>query len=435
MVEVQKDVRTINVAILGLGTVGGGVYKLIKRQQENLVKKIGCQLAVKKILVRNLSKTREGVDPSLLTDNFEDIINDSDIDIIVELMGGIHPAKDYVLRALAAGKQVVTANKDLIAAHGEEVFGAAAKNNLDFKFEAAVAGGIPVIGPLMKSLAGNDIEEIIGIVNGTTNFILTKMASEGMEFEDALAEATRLGYAEADPTADIEGYDAARKCAILSTLAFHSWVTDKNVITEGITRITAADIHYAKEMGYVIKLLAIAREVDGEIVSSVYPALIPGNHPLAAVNDSFNAVFIRGDAVGDTMFYGRGAGEFPTASAVMGDIMETAADILKDSCGSVGEVCYRKLPLKSQSEIRNRFFLRLHVDDKPGVMAAIANIFSINNVSMKQLLQKSIGEDQAELMIVTEKVKEQNFKNALRLLTEMEIIKGVSNVIRVHGLK
>lgn len=435
MAETQKNIRTINIAILGLGTVGGGVYKLIERQKESFAKKIGCHLAVKKILVRNINKTREGVDASLLTDNFDEIINDSDIDMVVELMGGIHPAKEYVLQALAAGKQVVTANKDLIAAHGEEVFAAAAKNNLDFKFEAAVAGGIPVIAPLMKSLAVNNIEEIIGIVNGTTNFILTKMASEGMEFGDALAEATRLGYAEADPTADIEGYDAARKCAILSTLAFHSWVTDKNVITEGITRITAADIHYAKEMGYVIKLLAIAREVDGEIVSSVYPALIPGTHPLATVNDSFNAVFIRGDAVGDTMFYGRGAGEFPTASAVMGDIMEVASDILKDSCGSVGEVCYRKLPLKSQSEIRNRFFLRMQVEDKPGVMAAIANIFSINNVSMKQLLQKSMGENEAELMIVTEKVKEQSFRNALRLLTEMEIIKGVSNVIRVHGLR
>lgn len=432
---VEKNIRTINIAILGLGTVGGGVYKLIERQQENFIKKIGCQLAVKKILVRNINKTREGVEASLLTDNFDDIINDSEIDVVVELMGGIHPAREYVLQALAAGKQVVTANKDLIAAHGEEVFAAAAKNSLDFKFEAAVAGGIPVIAPLMKSLAGNNIEEIIGIVNGTTNFILTKMASEGMEFDDALAEATRLGYAEADPTADIEGYDAARKCAILSTLAFHSWVTDKDVITEGITRITAADIHYAKEMGYVIKLLAIAREVDGEIVSSVYPALIPGTHPLAAVNDSFNAVFIRGDAVGDTMFYGRGAGEFPTASAVMGDIMEVAGDILKDCCGLVGDVCYRTLPLKPQSEIRNRFFIRMHVEDKPGVMAAIANIFSINNVSMKQLLQKSIGENEAELMIVTEKVKEQSFRNALRLLTEMEIIKGVSNVIRVHGLK
>ena len=275
MAETQKNIRTINIAILGLGTVGGGVYKLIERQNESFAKKIGCHLAVKKILVRNINKTREGVDASLLTDNFDEIIIDSDIDMVVELMGGIHPAKEYVLQALAAGKQVVTANKDLIAAHGEEVFAAAAKNNLDFKFEAAVAGGIPVIAPLMKSLAVNNIEEIIGIVNGTTNFILTKMASEGMEFGDALAEATRLGYAEADPTADIEGYDAARKCAILSTLAFHSWVTDKNVITEGITRITAADIHYAKEMGYVIKLLAIAREVDGEIVSSVYPALIP----------------------------------------------------------------------------------------------------------------------------------------------------------------
>lgn len=431
----DNNLQTINIALLGMGTVGGGVYKLIERQQEEFAYKIGCQIAIKKILVRNIDKYRDSVDESLLTDDFSEIINDSEIDVIVELMGGIHPAKDYMLQALAAGKHVVTANKDVIAAHGAEIFGAASEKQLDLKFEAAVAGGIPVIAPLMKSLAGNNIEEIIGIVNGTTNFILTKMAEEGMEFSEALAEATRLGYAEADPTADIEGYDAARKCAILASLAFHSWVTTDDVMTVGISRITAADIHFAKEMGYVIKLLAIAKEADGEIVASVYPALIPGTHPLASVSDSFNAVFIRGDAVGDTMFYGRGAGEFPTASAVMGDLMEVATDIVKDRCGQVGEICYRQLAFKSQSEISNRFFLRLQVEDKPGVLASVADVFGINHVSIKQLLQKSMGENEAELMIVTAKVKEQNFRDALSILAEMEIIKGVSNVIRVHGLK
>ncbi len=426
---------TINLAILGCGTVGGGVYKLVERQQEEFQKKIGCDIKIKKILVRDLNREHEGIDQTLLTDDIQEILADGNIDIVVELMGGVHPAKEYILQALAAGKHVVTANKDVIAAHGEEIVSAAAEKKLDLKFEASVVGGIPVIAPLMKSLAGNEIDEVIGIVNGTTNFVLTRMAEDGMDFSEAVMEALGQGKAEIDPSEDIDGYDAAQKCAILASVAFHSWVTVDDVMTVGISRITAADVHYAKEMGYVIKLLAVAKETDGEIVASVYPALIPGTHPLASVNDFFNAVYVRGDAVGETMFYGRGEGEFSAASAVMGDIMEVAVDLQRGVSGQAGEFCYRKLGFKSQSEISNRFFLRLKVEDKPGVLAAVANVFGTNHVSIKQLLQKSLGSNEAELMIVTEKVREQNFRDALGILAKMDRIRAVSNVIRVHGLK
>lgn len=427
--------RTINLAMLGCGTVGSSVYKLIQRQRENFENKIGCRIEVKKILVKDLNKERAGIDQSLLTDDIQAVLSDDRIDIVVELMGGIHPAKEYILQALAAGKHVVTASKDVIASCGEEIFEAAAEKCLDLKFEAAVAGGIPVITPLMKNLAGNDIEEVIGIVNETSNFVLTKMAEEGMDFSEAVMEALGQGKNETDPTEDIDGYDAAQKCAILASVAFHSWVKFDDVMTVGISRITSADIRYAKEMGYVIKLLTVAKESDGEIVASVYPALVPGNHPLASVNGHSNAIFVRGDAVGEIMFYGHGFGERSVASAVLGDVMEVAGNIQKDACGHVGRLGYRKLGFKSQSEISNQFFLRLKVEDKPGVLAAVANVFGTNHVSIKQLLQKSLGSNEAELMIVTEKVREQNFRDALSELAELDKIRAVSNVIRVHGLK
>lgn len=431
----EKNTRTLNIALLGFGTVGGGVYKLIERQQDKLPDKVGCHLNVKKILVRDRNKIRPGVDSALFTDDFQEIVRDKDIDIVAELMGGIHPAKEYVLEALAAGKHVVTANKDLIAAHGEEILQAAEEKRLDVLFEASVAGGIPVLKALTNSLAGNDIEEIVGIVNGTTNYILTKMTREGMEFSGALAEATRLGYAEADPTADIEGYDAARKCAILSTLAFHSRVTAGEVVTEGISGVTAADIRCAGELGYVIKLLAIAKESDGRISSSVYPALVPVSHPLASVDDSFNAVMIRGDAVGDTMFYGRGAGELPTASAALGDLMEVSADILRGSCGRTGRVCFRALPLKSREELSSCFFVRLEVQDTPDVPVSVEKVFGMNQIGLRQLRQNHIGGQTAELALVTEKVSQQAFDRALNRLAESERNVKVLNVIRVYGVE
>ena len=299
------NTKKIKVALLGVGTVGTGVYKLIQRRADVMVRTIGAEMEVSKILVHNLNKQREGIDASLLTDNWQEIINDPEIQIVVEVMGGIEPARTMILEALHAGKHVVTANKDLLAAYGKELLDAAEEKHCDLLFEAAVAGGIPIIRPLKQCLAGNEIDEVIGIVNGTTNYILTKMFEENMSFEEALAKATELGYAEADPTADVEGLDAGRKVAILASVAFNSRVVFNDVYTEGIAKITSKDIHYAKEMGRDIKLLGVARnEADG-IEAYVCPMLIPSSHPLATVNDSYNAVFVHGDAVEDAMFFGR----------------------------------------------------------------------------------------------------------------------------------
>ena len=303
------NTKKIKVALLGVGTVGTGVYKLIQRRADVMVRTIGAEMEVSKILVHNLNKQREGIDASLLTDNWQEIINDPEIQIVVEVMGGIEPARTMILEALHAGKHVVTANKDLLAAYGKELLDAAEEKHCDLLFEAAVAGGIPIIRPLKQCLAGNEIDEVIGIVNGTTNYILTKMFEENMSFEEALAKATELGYAEADPTADVEGLDAGRKVAIMASIAFHSRVVFDDVYTEGITKITADDIAYAKEFDSVIKLLGVAHNTEGGIEVGVYPMLLNKEHPLASVRDSFNAVFVHGDAVDDAMFYGRGAGE------------------------------------------------------------------------------------------------------------------------------
>ena len=333
--------ETVKIALLGLGTVGTGVYKVLKAQQEEISHKVGAKIQLKKVLVRNTEKaSRKLDDPSILTTEWKSILEDPEISIVVEVMGGIEPARRYILDALHAGKSVVTANKDLLASHGKELMDAAAETKSDLLFEASVAGGIPIIRPLKECLAGNHISEVMGIVNGTTNFILTKMAEEGMEFQEALALATELGYAEADPTADIEGLDAARKVAILASIAFHSRVTFDDVYTEGITKITATDIRYAREMGRDIKLLGVAKETPEGIEARVQPMLIPSTHPLASVRDSFNAVFVHGDAVDDTMFYGRGAGELPTASAVVGDILDAVRNMVFGCRGRIGCTCY-----------------------------------------------------------------------------------------------
>lgn len=339
--------ETVKIALLGLGTVGTGVYKVLKVQQEEIPHKVGAKIQLKKVLVRNTEKaSRKLDDPSILTTEWKSILEDPEISIVVEVMGGIEPARRYILDALHAGKSVVTANKDLLASHGKELMDAAAETKSDLLFEASVAGGIPIIRPLKECLAGNHISEVMGIVNGTTNFILTKMAEEGMEFQEALALATELGYAEADPTADIEGLDAARKVAILASIAFHSRVTFDDVYTEGITKITATDIRYAREMGRDIKLLGVAKETPEGIEARVQPMLIPSTHPLASVRDSFNAVFVHGDAVDDTMFYGRGAGELPTASAVVGDILDAVRNMVFGCRGRIGCTCYKEIPLK-----------------------------------------------------------------------------------------
>lgn len=428
----MAECKKIKAALLGLGTVGGGVYKLVQRQKEETVKKSGANLEITRILVHNMNKQREGVDASLLTDNWKEIVEDPEISIVIEVMGGIEPAKTMILEALCAGKNVVTANKDLVAVHGRELLDAAQENQVDFLFEAAVAGGIPIIRPLKQCLAVNEIDEVIGIVNGTTNYILTKMFEDGMDFSEALAKATELGYAEADPTADVEGLDAGRKVAILASIAFHSRVVFDDVYTEGITKISAKDVAYAKEFGSVIKLLGVAHNREDGIEVAVYPMMLPKNHPLASVRDSFNAVFVHGDALDDAMFYGRGAGELPTASAVMGDVIDIIRDIQFSCTGRISCTCYKNTPVKSSDDVKNKFFVRMQVTNKPGVLARIASMFGEHKVSISKVIQKVITDGVAELVIVTEAVKEYHMQDALMHLREMDTTQEISSVIREY---
>ena len=425
--------KVIHAALLGFGTVGTGVYKVLKNQEEEMEAKLGSVVRIKKIMVRNLEKAAAKVeDPSVLTNNWEEIVNDSDIDIIIELMGGIEPARTCILEALEAGKHVVSANKDLIAVYGKELLDTAETHQVDFLFEAAVAGGIPIIRPLKQCLAGNHMKEVMGIVNGTTNFILTKMTQDKMEFKEALALATELGYAEADPTADIEGYDAGRKVAIMASIAFHSRVVFSDVYTEGITKITAKDIAYAKEFDSVIKLLGAAHNTEKGIEVAVYPMMISNQHPLASVRDSFNAVFVHGDAVDDAMFYGRGAGELPTASAIVGDVLDVVRNMEYGCTGRIGCGCYRETQVKSIADVKNKFFLRMQVTNQPGVLASIANVFGKHKVSIERIIQKDVEKEKAELVIVTEYVKEGYLQEALDELMQMPILEEISSKIRVY---
>ena len=424
--------KTVKVAILGLGTVGSGVYKLIQKRADVMEKTIGAQMEVKKILVRNMNKKREGVDASLLTDNWNDIIEDDEIQIVIEVMGGIEPAKTMILEALRAGKNVVSANKDLIAEEGHVLLATAEENRVDFLFEAAVAGAIPIIRPMKQCLAVNDISEVVGIVNGTTNYILTKMTEEGMDFSDALEKAQELGFDEADPTSDVEGLDAGRKVAIMASTAFHSRVVFPNVFTEGITKITAKDIEYAKEFDSVIKLLGVAHNTESGIEVGVYPMMIHKEHPLASVRDSFNAVFVHGDAADDAMFYGRGAGEFPTASAVMGDVIDVARNMAYGCNGRISCTCYKNLPVKDIGDVKNKFFIRMQVTNEPGVLAAVAEVFGNHKVSITRVVQEHTQPHQAELVIVTESVKEKYMKQALEELLALPSILEVSSIIREY---
>lgn len=424
----------INVALLGCGTVGSGVYQILEENFDNISKRTGNEIKIKKILERDVQKCIDlGIDESMLVQDFDEILNDDEIKIVIELIGGIEPAFSFIIDAMSKGKHVVTANKDLIAVNGKELFDIAEANKVDFYFEASVAGGIPVIAPLKQSLAGNKIQEVIGILNGTTNYILTKMSREGRDFNEVLREAQELGYAESDPSSDVYGLDAARKIAILSSIAFNSRVTLEDVYVEGITSISPNDIRYAKELGFVIKLLAITKEEDGKIQARVHPAFIPEDHPLANVNDVYNAVFIKGDAVGGIMHYGRGAGQMPTASAVVGDIIEIARNILSNACGRISCTCYEEKEIFDIHELNAKFYIRMTVKDKPGVLAGIAGIFGGNDVSIAAVTQKTNEWDMAELILITHKVKEENLRNALNVLKGMSIVGEINNVIRLEG--
>ena len=424
----------INIAILGCGTVGSGVVKLLDKNQDAIAKKVGSEIRVVKVLERDLDKCcKLGLHDDQITDSFEDIINDESIDIVVELIGGIEPAFSFIIAAMQKGKHIVSANKDLIAIKGKELFAVAEENNVDFYFEASVAGGIPIISPLKQALAGNQIQEVIGILNGTTNYILSKMSKEGRDYQEVLQEAKELGYAESDPSADVNGLDAARKIAILASIAFNSRVTLDDVYVEGITAISLRDIQYARELGYVVKLLAITKEAEGKIQARVHPAFIPLNHPLAFVNDVYNAVFVHGDAVGDLMHYGKGAGEMPTASSVIGDIIEIGRNILSHSNARIGCTCFEDKEILDISQLSAQFYIRMTVKDRPGVLAGIAGVFGNNNVSLAQVLQKTSKQDMAELILITHTVREKDLQDALTVIKGMNIVGEINNVIRLEG--
>jgi homoserine dehydrogenase len=424
--------RTLKVGMLGCGTVGSGVAQLLSEHADDLAARVGARLELAAVGVRDLTKSRAYVDQSIITNDLEGLVNRTDIDLIIEVMGGIEPARSLLLTAMANGKFVVTANKSLLAEDGIALYDAAEKHQVDLYYEAAVAGAIPLLRPIRESMAGDQIERVLGIVNGTTNYILTRMDEAGVSFEDALKEATDLGYAEADPTADIEGFDAAAKAAILAGLAFHSRVTALDVYREGISHITTEDIASAKAMDHVIKLLAIAElTTDDRVSVRVHPALLPRNHPLAAVREAFNAVFVEARAAGELMFYGRGAGGIPTASAVLGDLVAIARHRVFGGLGS-RESDYAGREIASIGDAMTRYHIRLDVADRPGVLAAVAQAFAHNGVSIQTVRQEGHGDD-AELVVVTHSGVESALAKTVAQLRSMDIVRNVASVIRVEG--
>ena len=420
----------VNIAVLGYGTVGSGVVEVINTNHNSINKRAGAEINIKYVL--DLRDFPGDPVEKVLVHDYDVIANDPEVDIVVEVMGGIEPAYTFVKRALESGKSVCTSNKALVAKHGPELMEIAREKNINFLFEASCGGGIPIIRALNSSLTADEIDEITGILNGTTNYMMYKMSTEGCEFDTVLKEAQAKGYAEADPTADIEGLDAGRKVAIMASIAFHSRVTFDDVYTEGITKITAKDVEYAEEFGDVIKLLGVAHNTEGGIEVAVHPMMIPKEHPLASVRDSFNAVFVHSDAADDTMFYGRGAGELPTASAIMGDVIDVIRDIQYHCTGRISCTCYRDTPVKDFKEVKNKFYIRMLVDNKPGVLAAIASVFGVHKVSIARVIQKTEADDAAELVIVTEAVKEKHLEDALEHLADMDTTREIGTVIREY---
>ena len=422
----------IKIALLGAGTIGGSVIKFLQANQNIISQRANADIEIKNILVlpREIPALHEKNLPA--TDNYDEILNDDEIKIVVELMGGINPAKDFILKAMNHGKNVVTANKDVVAQFGNELFETAEKNNVDFLFEASVGGAIPIIMPLKRSLTANKITEILGIVNGTTNYMLTKMASDGADYETVLKEAQSKGYAERNPAADVEGKDAARKIAILASIAFNSRVTFDNVSMEGITKITPQDISHADKLGYVVKLLAIGKDSELGIDVRVHPVLLNKNHPLANVNGVLNAIFVRGVPIGEAMFYGPGAGE-PTASAVISDIIEIVRGIQLNSSGRFGCTCYDNKKFCPIEETVSSYYMRLLVDDKPGVLGQIATTFGDAGVSLKSVMQSECAPtDHAEIIVVTHAVKHKNILQAQENLKKLSAVDDILNIIRVE---
>ena len=425
----------IQIGLLGSGTVGSGVVRVLRENLQEISDKVGAELQIKKVLVRDMKKARPQLAGLQLTDRVEDILEDQEISIVVEVMGGIHPAREYMLRAMEQGKSVITANKDVVAQFGKDLFDMAEQRQVDFMFEASVGGGIPIITPLKQCLTANRISEVLGIVNGTTNYMLTQMSEFGADYDTVLKEAQEKGYAEADPTADVEGLDAARKAAILASLAFNTRVQFKDVFVEGITHITPADIEYAKDLGYVVKLLAVGKDDPEKGVDvRVHPVLLSKTHPLSAVNGVFNAIFVRGNAIGEAMFYGPGAGSLPTASAVVADIIEVARNIRRNCLGRVLCTCFSQKEFCPIEETVSSYYVRLLVDDKPGVLGTIATVFGKENVSLKSVIQtKRSVPDHAEIVAITHEVRHQDILQAQKRLEELPVVDEICNIIRVEN--
>ncbi|MEO3791042.1 homoserine dehydrogenase [Nonomuraea sp. B10E15] len=426
--------KPLKVALLGCGVVGTQVIRLMHEQADDLAARIGAPLELAGVAVRRLGRKRDvEIGPELFTTDAEALVTRDDVDIVIEVIGGIEPARSLIVAALSGGKSVVTANKALLAEDGASLYEAARQGNGDLYFEASVAGAIPLLRPLRESLAGDHVKRVLGIVNGTTNYILDKMDTTGASFTDALEEAQTLGYAEADPTADVEGFDAAAKAAILAGLAYHSRVTAAEVHREGITEITATDVASAKDMGYVIKLLAIcARSDDGRSFGvRVHPAMIPRSHPLAGVREAYNAVFVEAESAGQLMFYGKGAGGAPTASAVLGDLVAVARNRLAGTRGP-DESTYADLAVHPMGETVTRCHVALDVADKPGVLARVAELFAKHDVSIQTVRQEGHGDD-AQLVIVTHRATDAALSATMEGLRDLDIVRAVASVMRVEG--
>jgi homoserine dehydrogenase len=422
-------VTNLTIGLLGCGTVGGALVDLLDARRATITARTGVELRIGAIAVRDTAKHQDRLaDPSLLTTDTAAVVADPEVDIVVELIGGTDPALTLVRTALENGKPVITGNKELLAAHGPELYAVAAEHGVDLLFEAAVAGGIPLIRPLRESLVGEDISRVMGIINGTTNYILTKMSQEGADYTDALADAQALGYAEADPTADVEGYDAGAKAAIIASIVFGVDVRSSDVQHEGISSITAADIDTAKRLGYVIKALAVIERADGEVAVRVHPAMVPTGHPLANVNDSFNAVFVEGATVGDLMFYGRGAGGGPTASAVLGDLVDAAVNVANGAAARLSIT--EKATLRSVDELSSQYYLTMVVSDEPGVLAQVATVFGTHGVSIQVMEQSGTGGD-AELCLILHETTEAALHATLSELDGLDVVRGIGSVIRL----
>jgi homoserine dehydrogenase len=433
MAQAPQSPSVVRIGLLGCGNVGAALVQLVERQADVIEARTGVRLQISRVAVRNVSRDREVQLPEgVLTRDAHAVVNDPTVDIIVEVMGGIEPARELIATALSHGKPVITANKELLANVGHELWAQSDAAGVDLLFEAAVAGGIPLIRALRESLRGEPVTRVMGIVNGTTNFILTKMTDEGADYSAALSEAQRLGFAERDPTADVEGFDAGAKAAIIASIAFGARVVAGDVYHEGISGVTAADIAIARRLGYVVKLLAIAEKIDDTdtIAVRVHPAMVPTDHPLASVRDSYNAVFVEGDAVGQLMFYGRGAGGFPTASAVLGDVIDAAVNLQKKTFGMLGS--FKRVPVMAIDETSSQYLIGLDVEDKPGVLHAITGVFASHGVSIRAAEQEGMGED-ARLVFITHRAREADVQACVSEFRKSPAVRRASGLIRVIG--